>query len=1034
MQGGDMQHHRGSRRGRTLAGWLLLAAMAAPACALEVRQGPPESAHEGRDFQGYRAFGSDQGLLQSTVYALAQDRAGYLWAGTEDGVARYGGRHWQPMRIPDAGHAPAFISALAATDDGAVWVAGDESGLLRFDGTALQPIASAPGLRQHVAQGLAVAGVDAVWVGTNGGVMRCDPRGCTELEAARGLNAWTLAPGRWGDREVLWIGTLSAGVRRIDDPAREPRLADFHLGRKDGLPADTVRALAQWGGADGADLWIGTGFGFSRLAGASLVVYGEPLAVTNAAVTSLMPGTDAQGRPALLVGLQRGGLLEVRDDGSWRRLSGRSGLPDEGIYSLLLTDRDRPQPRLWLGTRSSGVLRREDGRWVTIDTRHGLPHRVVFGVGETRFPDGVEGPWIGTADGTVRLRDGAWERLPVLGDEIVYDVARARDGSLWLGSDVGLVHWTRAGVEVYDHHRTGMPGNTVIAVHPRVDAAGVEEIWIGSRHGLARVREGRIEPPPRWPSALGPTVRVFAETRDADGRATLWAGGEGGLEGWDGEGWRGLPPGCLPHAEVMDVRADSADGGRSLWVATRGGLARVHVAADTRCESLLPPALPSATAYQVRLDARGRVYLFGYAGVTRLTPDPAAPTALARMRVERFGRDDGLPSLEFNRATAVDARGRIWAGTIAGAVVYDPAREPLPQGPRPLLLERAERLGGGALAPGELLPPDSGVRFEYALMSYEREHLTRYRTQLVGLDEAVGEWLPAASAEYSRLPPGAYRFRVWGRDALGRVSEPREFGFGIAQPWWQRWWALAGFALALVLAGLGIGAWRDRALKRRAVQLAREVADRTQDLAAVNRRLEAASLTDPLTGLHNRRYFGTTLADEMEAVARRAGRGPAEPRLLLALLDLDYFKSINDRYGHAAGDAVLARAAGALREAAGNGTALRWGGEEFLVVLELEPGVDPATRAQHLVDAVRATEHPVGGRALSVSASVGWAVWPWNPRHPRQAGLDQLLTLADQALYRAKAAGRNRAVGAEHDDAAPPLPEHPELRVRWRVA
>ena len=87
-----------------------------------------------------------------------------------------------------------------------------------------------------------------------------------------------------------------------------------------------------------------------------------------------------------------------------------------------------------------------------------------------------------------------------------------------------------------------------------------------------------------------------------------------------------------------------------------------------------------------------------------------------------------------------------------------------------------------------------------------------------------------------------------------------------------------------------------------------------------------------------------------------------------------------------------------------------------------------------LVDAVRATEHPVGGRALSVSASVGWAVWPWNPQHPRQAGIDQLLTLADQALYRAKAAGRNRAVGAEHDDAAPPLPEHPELRVRWRVA
>ena len=208
--------------------------------------------------------------------------------------------------------------------------------------------------------------------------------------------------------------------------------------------------------------------------------------------------------------------------------------------------------------------------------------------------------------------------------------------------------------------------------------------------------------------------------------------------------------------------------------------------------------------------------------------------------------------------------------------------------------------------------------------------------------------------------------------------------------------AYSAFALLLVIGGTSFIGYRNTTERRRLSAL----------VDAQTRELRELATRDDLTGIHNRRHIGQLL-EQQQALHQRSGLP-----MSIALLDLDRFKSINDRYGHAAGDAVLARAAGALREAAGNGTALRWGGEEFLVVLELDPGVDPATRAQHLVDAVRATEHPVGGRALSVSASVGWAVWPWNPQHPRQAGIDQLLTLADQALYRAKRDGRNRCAAA----------------------
>ncbi len=126
------------------------------------------------------------------------------------------------------------------------------------------------------------------------------------------------------------------------------------------------------------------------------------------------------------------------------------------------------------------------------------------------------------------------------------------------------------------------------------------------------------------------------------------------------------------------------------------------------------------------------------------------------------------------------------------------------------------------------------------------------------------------------------------------------------------------------------------------------------------------------------------------------------------------------------------QAAGCLRTWAGNaGSALRWGGEEFLLVRPLLSGEDPATLAQQLVDAVRQCRISLAGRDVVVTGSVGWTAWPWQPTRPLLVSLDQALTLADQALYRAKESGRDRAVGAVWDDTAPALAEHPEMRVRW---
>lgn len=172
------------------------------------------------------------------------------------------------------------------------------------------------------------------------------------------------------------------------------------------------------------------------------------------------------------------------------------------------------------------------------------------------------------------------------------------------------------------------------------------------------------------------------------------------------------------------------------------------------------------------------------------------------------------------------------------------------------------------------------------------------------------------------------------------------------------------------------------------------------ELDDLRARLERLATLDPLTEVANPRSFAQH-AEEVVARAERSGAAVS-----LALLDLDHFKAVNDRYGHAAGDAVLARVAGLLREVARAGDVpARLGGEEFVLLL---PDTD-ADEARHVAErvaaAVRGLRVPVEGGEVAVTASVGVA--PWIRGEP---DLDATIRRADLAMYRAKGAGRDRVV------------------------
>ncbi len=189
-----------------------------------------------------------------------------------------------------------------------------------------------------------------------------------------------------------------------------------------------------------------------------------------------------------------------------------------------------------------------------------------------------------------------------------------------------------------------------------------------------------------------------------------------------------------------------------------------------------------------------------------------------------------------------------------------------------------------------------------------------------------------------------------------------------------------------------------------------------QELWSTNVILQEASLTDPLTGLRNRRYFSATIeADVGQTLRSHEDAHDIHTRdLVFYLIDADNFKEVNDQYGHDTGDKVLVEMARRLSSSIRHSDVLvRWGGEEFLIVSRYTDRGEAELLAHRVLSAIADTPFSIGssGQSIQRTCSLGWAAFPWFPDKPRLVSYDEVLTLADRALHHAKHSGKNRAVG-----------------------
>jgi diguanylate cyclase (GGDEF)-like protein len=343
---------------------------------------------------------------------------------------------------------------------------------------------------------------------------------------------------------------------------------------------------------------------------------------------------------------------------------------------------------------------------------------------------------------------------------------------------------------------------------------------------------------------------------------------------------------------------------------------------------------------------------------------------------------------------------------------YDNAAAQAATGAAPQLLLRSVTLQGRdgsqahlPLASAEPLQLEEGrwsLAFHFAMPDLRRPELVRYSARLKGLDDDFSEWTADPNLVYKRLPPGEYSFELRGRDSQGVETQLAPLAFVIEPQWYDTPWArglwILVATLALALLTMSVVRWRTLRLQADRARLQLIVAERTTELEIANRRLDSMAHLDGLTGVANRRRLDDYLEESWTQCAAR------DRKLSLLAIDVDRFKNYNDRHGHMAGDELLRDLVRALGLSIGDEQELlaRYGGDEFMVIL---PGM--GTRdAQQLAERMRAeVERSVDDCTVSIGVA---------ERRPSEGGwVAELIGAADAALYRAKAAGRNRVCTEE---------------------
>jgi diguanylate cyclase (GGDEF)-like protein len=890
------------------------------------------------------------------VRALARDSLGRLWIGSrESGLAIFEPVNGTLKRIQHMPDEPNTlrdnqIFSILHLRSGDTLV-GTSTGLDRLSAANLDithvqlPKELAPRGTSVRVRAIVEAGDGMVWVGTDAGLARFDPRSDrwrVYTEKSQDHNALpdnriqTLLVDSHGR---LWIGMIR-GLAWFDAAAEI-----FHAYHPDpaesrSLPNDYVISLFE---DRGGSLWIGTksgglakwnprtwSFGHFRASSEEGYTDRNITSFTEDRLGRLWIGTFGSGINLLDRATQK--VTPLRSSSSPRSLS------DDRVMAML----EDSQGSVWVGTMGGGLNRFDPTTLKADHFQHdpAVPTSLAA-PGVMSLLEVDQQIWVGTYGGGISRYDAATKRFDNLragpedglhlSSDRVTALAKDRSGHVWIGTDGGGLNvWDIKTRRMHYYRRDAkrldsLSADTIYSL--LVDDIG--GVWIGTRGaGL-----DRVENPTEAPDGLR-----FDNLSEAKG---------------------------LPNNSVYGLRAD---GTGAIWISTNFGLARLEPKSGQilrfhRLHGLQGEEFNFGAHYR---DRSGKLFFGGAAGFNAFYPEV----------LEFNERPPRVVLTQFLKLNAPGAAG-------------------VPE-------ERIQRVSLGhrddvitlKFAALDFADPRAN-RYEYKLEGFDEEWVRADERRA-----ATYTNLPGGAYKF--------RVRASNSDGVWSAQDlvlPIE----VAPSPWLSGWAYAAYALLAALVLLAVWYAQQRRLAREEKyrhELEQQVSDRTFELAQrykeledANRRLEMASYTDTLTGLANRRYL-------MQQFPRLIAERDPAARLTIMIIDLDALKPINDQHGHAAGDEVIVEIAKTLRTAIRPDDVLvRWGGDEFVVVAHASHVEHATMLAERVRERIAKMKCVLArGAVVRTSCSIGLTCLPFVPNDPQAVSWEQAIKIADLALYRAKRA------------------------------
>lgn len=824
----------------------------------------PDKLFAQKDNLKFERISIADGLSQNTVYCILQDRKGFMWFGTQDGLNKFDGYDFKVYK-----HDPQnpnslsnnVVRAIYEGGDGTLWIGTNGGGLNKLvlagsnrDDEAFTVYKNDPQNSSSLSDNYVLSIVgdsrpeeNVLWIGTRYG----------------GLNKFEIATGKFTrhqndphndsslsdnyilsiyedsrhDGRRLWIGTYGGGLNKLDRERGIFSRVEHDSSGANSLGHDQIRTIFE--DRAGA-LWIGTGGGLDKLVleganqhAVTIKHYhhdpNDPASLSASAVWSIFE--DQSGR--LWIGTGNGLNRFDREAEKFYHYHHDPNDPNSLSENYIRTIGEDRSGMLWIGTWNGGLNKLDRRRGMFAHYRNipndsnSLSHNNVRAFYEDSR-DGGSTLWIGTRGGGLIKFDRKEQTFKQYTDDrddpndlshnYVWSILEDRAGRFWIGTyGDGLKRFDRK-KERFTHYRHD-PANPNSLSHKSVmpiyeDRFGT--LWIGTDGGLNKFDPEtetfkHYKHDPNDSASLSRNG-IWSIFEDHAGR--LWIGTDGGgLNRFDREKgvfkhYKNDPdnPQSLSNNHVFCILEDSRHNG-TLWLGTwGGGLNKFDAATEKFVHYTEKDGLPNDVVYGILADDHGNLWLSTNKGISRFN--------IATETFKNYNTHDGLQSHEFNAGAYHKSKGgEMFFGGINGFNAFYPGEIKDNTYIPPIVItafKKFDQIAKRDIAAADdiaLSYKDKYLTFEFVALDYTNPEKNQYAYKMEGFDE---NWINAGArrfASFTNLDPGNYVFKVKGSNSDGVWNEDGvAVKIAIAPPPWKTWWAYALYVL--FAAGLLYGVRR----------------------------------------------------------------------------------------------------------------------------------------------------------------------------------------------------------------------------------